>query len=122
HASAAVGAGGTTGTTNAAPAPHATGAVNPMATAGPMDEYDVSGVDADIAPRLMAAVSPRRFWHCKQVADLAASLAERWGLDADGARRAGLLHDYSRDQRKEWLAMAAAEGIALPAWAGNDIG
>jgi predicted HD superfamily hydrolase involved in NAD metabolism len=83
-------------------------------------DYDLAGVDADIAPRLMAMVSPHRFWHCKQVANLAVSLASRWGLDVDGARRAGLLHDIYRENREEWGRMAAAEGIRLPAWAGDD--
>lgn len=87
------------------------------ATAG---EYDLAGVDADIAPRLMAAVSPRRFRHCKHVASLAGSLARRWELDADAARRAGLLHDICRENRDEWPSLAAREGISLPEWAGGD--
>ena len=86
------------------------------------DDYDLSGVDADIAPRLRAMVSPRRFWHCRQVADLAVSLARRWGLDEDAARRAGLLHDLYRDKRDEWLSVAQAEGIELPRWAGGNAG
>ena len=85
------------------------------------DEYDLTGVDADIAPRLMAMVSPRRFWHCKQVATMAVSLARRWNLDVDCARRAGLLHDLWREQRDAWLPTAAAEGITLPDWAGSDV-
>jgi putative nucleotidyltransferase with HDIG domain len=88
----------------------------------PDDEYDLGGVDADIAPRLMAMVSARRFWHSKQVAALAESLARRWGLDADAARRAGLLHDLYRGSRDRWPELAAQEGIALPEWAGDDLG
>lgn len=92
---------------------------------GPADkpksqDYDFAGVDADIAPRLAAAVSPRRFWHCRQVADLAVSLARRWGLDVDAARRAGLLHDLCREHRSEWLETAAREGVALPEWAAGN--
>ena len=89
------------------------------------DGYDFTGVDADVAPRLAAMVSPRRCWHCRQVADLAVSLARRWGLDADAARRAGLLHDLYRvpaDQRDHLVMLAAAEGIELPEWAGDDTG
>lgn len=87
-----------------------------------LSEYDLAGVDADIAPRLVTMVSPRRLWHCRQVADLAVSLAKRWALDVDGARRAGLLHDFCRENRDEWDALAAAEGVRLPDWAGDDRG
>ena len=83
--------------------------------------YDLSGVDEELAPRLMEMVSPRRFWHCRQVADLAVSLARRWGLDVDGARRAGLLHDICRENRHEWPAMSAREGMTLPEWAGGNL-
>ena len=84
------------------------------------EDYDVAGVDADIAPRLAAVVSPRRFWHCRQVSDLAVSLARHWGLDVDAARRAGLLHDLCREHRAEWHEMAAREGVALPEWAAGN--
>ena len=92
-----------------------------MARIDPKD-YDTRGVDVDIAPRLMSLVSPRRFQHCKAVADLAVSLAQRWSLDANHARRAGLLHDVWRDRRHQWLDDARREGIALPAWAEDDVG
>jgi predicted HD superfamily hydrolase involved in NAD metabolism len=85
-------------------------------------DYDTAGVDLDIAPGLMSLVSPRRFAHCKAVAELAVSLAERWELDVDGARRAGLLHDVWRDRRDDWIEDARREGIQLPAWAQDDIG
>ena len=89
---------------------------------GDPTDYDTSGVDPDIAPRLMSLVSPRRFKHCKAVADLAVSLAKRWDLDVDHARRAGLLHDVWRDRRDQWLDDARREGISLPAWAQDDTG
>jgi predicted HD superfamily hydrolase involved in NAD metabolism len=97
------------------------GRANPADEAG-LKGYDLAGVDADIGPRLAAMVSPRRFWHCRQVADLAVSLARRWDLDGDAARRAGLLHDVCRENRAEWLDTAAREGIALPEWAGGNAG
>jgi predicted HD superfamily hydrolase involved in NAD metabolism len=84
-------------------------------------DYDFSGVDPDIAPRLAAAVSPKRFWHCKQVAALAESLARRWDLDPEAARRAGLLHDVCRENKAEWPAMASREGIELPDWAQGNL-
>src|SRR5688572_50831 len=79
--------------------------------AGDPTEYDTSGVDPDIAPRLKELVSPRRFLHCKRVADMAVSLARRWELNEDHARRAGLLHDVRREQAVPWPALAAQEGI-----------
>lgn len=90
--------------------------------AGDPDEYDIAGVDEDIAPRLMELVSPRRFLHCKRVAEMAVSLARRWELNEDHARRAGLLHDIWRDRRDQWLDDARRDGITLPAWAKDDTG
>ena len=87
---------------------------------GDPTEYDVTGVDPDIAARLKQLVSPRRFLHCKRVADMAVSLARRWELDEDHARRAGLLHDVRREQAEPWPALAAREGIPLPSWAMGD--
>lgn len=81
------------------------------------EPHDVSGVDPDLAPRLVDALSPRRLKHSRHVADLAVSLAERWELDDDAARRAGLLHDVCRENRSEWPEMAARHHIELPEWA-----
>ena len=83
-------------------------------------EYDTTGVDADIAPRLMQLVSAKRFLHCKRVADMAVSLARRWDLHQDHARRAGLLHDVCRENRDDWRALAAQDGMELPDWAMGD--
>jgi predicted HD superfamily hydrolase involved in NAD metabolism len=78
--------------------------------------------DAGIVARLGQVVSAKRLLHCRRVSQLAESLALRWDLDAPAARRAGLLHDLCREARPEWRALAAAEGIVLPAWAGgNDV-
>lgn len=79
--------------------------------------HDLTGVDPDLAPRLVERLSPRRLWHSRQVADLAVSLARRWNLDADAARRAGLLHDVCRENRDEWPEMAAKHNVELPSWA-----
>lgn len=87
---------------------------------GDPTEYDTSDVDPDIARRLMELVSPRRFAHCKAVAEMAVSLAERWDLNPDHARRAGLLHDVRREAKHEFPVLAAREGIALPDWAAGD--
>ena len=83
-------------------------------------EYDTADVDPDIAARLIQLVSPRRFLHCKRVADFAVSLAERWGLNEDHARRAGLLHDVCRENRDDWQHLAAQDSIPLPDWAMGD--
>ena len=88
----------------------------------PKEEYDLTGVDADLAPRLLEMISPRRLWHSRQVADLAVSQARRRGLDERQARRAGLLHDVWRERRDNWLPAAAAEGIKLEDWANGDAG
>ena len=87
---------------------------------GDLLDYDTTGVDADIAPRLMQLVSPKRFLHCRRVADMAVSLARRWDLDEDHARRAGLLHDVCRENRDDWPSLAAQDDIPLPDWAMGD--
>jgi predicted HD superfamily hydrolase involved in NAD metabolism len=78
--------------------------------------------DGDVIRRLEGAVSRKRLWHCRRVAELAESLATRWELDARLARRAGLLHDVCRANRPEWDALAARAGLTLPAWAGGERG
>jgi nicotinate-nucleotide adenylyltransferase len=83
---------------------------------------DGDGADADILRRLEALVSRKRLWHCRRVAELAESLARRWGLDEDRARRAGLLHDVCRANRPEWTDLAARAGLTLPEWAGGERG
>jgi predicted HD superfamily hydrolase involved in NAD metabolism len=83
-------------------------------------DYDTAGVDPDIAPRLMQLVSAKRFLHCKRVADMAVSLAKRWELNEDNARRAGLLHDVCRENRDVWQTLAAQDDISLPDWAMGD--
>jgi predicted HD superfamily hydrolase involved in NAD metabolism len=75
-----------------------------------------AGDEAAIIGRLEELVSPKRLLHCQHVADLAQSLALRWGLDPRLARRAGLLHDACRRPRPEWDALAEREGLTLPDW------
>jgi predicted HD superfamily hydrolase involved in NAD metabolism len=80
------------------------------------------GDEAAIIRRLEELVSPKRLLHCQRVADLAESLALRWGLDHRLARRAGLLHDACRRPRPEWDALAAREGLTLPDWTAGERG
>ena len=55
-----------------------------------------------------------RFAHSVGVAETAAALAERFGLDAEEARLAGLLHDCARQYKNEELiAEAQRRGIAV---------
>lgn len=59
-------------------------------------------------------VSPARYEHVLAVADLAGSLAHRWGIDAARARRAALLHDYAREMsERELLEAAASLGVQV---------
>jgi predicted HD superfamily hydrolase involved in NAD metabolism len=52
--------------------------------------------------------------HCERTAETARGLAERYGLDADAAEIAGLLHDWSRDESDDaLLEYASAHGIAV---------
>lgn len=63
-----------------------------------------------VAPRL----SPAAFAHCERVADTAAGLAMRYGLDIDEARLAGLLHDWDRElEGAELVSRARALGIEV---------
>jgi predicted HD superfamily hydrolase involved in NAD metabolism len=80
------------------------------------------GDEAAIFRRLEELVSPKRLLHCQRVADLAESLALRWGLDHRLARRAGLLHDACRRPHPEWDALAAREGLTLPEWTAGERG
>ena len=52
--------------------------------------------------------------HCRRVAEAAAALALEYGVDAQAARLAGLLHDWDREQTPEALLEAArAAGIEI---------
>jgi nicotinate-nucleotide adenylyltransferase len=79
-------------------------------------------IDEDIEPVLRDRVSPKRVKHSVAVASLAEALAIRHDLDADGARRAGLLHDLWREEGYGCIPEAQRRGIALPDWAdGNPV-
>jgi predicted HD superfamily hydrolase involved in NAD metabolism len=83
---------------------------------------DLVDIDEDIEPLLRDRISSKRLKHSVAVASLAEALAIRHGLDADGARRAGLLHDLWREDGYGCTAEATRRGIALPAWAdGNPV-
>lgn len=58
---------------------------------------ELVGIDADIEPILRARISAKRVVHSTHVASLAQALARCHGVDADSARRAGLLHDLWRE-------------------------
>lgn len=49
------------------------------------------------AERLRQRVTRPRYYHSLGVADTAVLLAERWGVDPERARLAGLLHDWARE-------------------------
>jgi predicted HD superfamily hydrolase involved in NAD metabolism len=59
----------------------------------------VSGTTLDECRSALAArLTPESLAHSERVADVACDLAVRFGVDADAARLAGLLHDWSRDE------------------------
>lgn len=61
--------------------------------------------DALLGERL----SPSAAAHSRRVAETAAQLAARFGVDVATSRLAGLLHDWDREQTPEQLFSAAAE-------------
>ena len=61
-----------------------------------------------------ARLSPGAAGHSERVAQTAAALAERYGVDIDDARVAGLLHDWCKDVPGEELIRLAEEyGISV---------
>ena len=57
---------------------------------------------------LSRRLQKKRYEHSLGVADTAAMLAERFGVDVEKARVAGLLHDCAREYKTEDLASEAA--------------
>jgi predicted HD superfamily hydrolase involved in NAD metabolism len=55
----------------------------------------------NLEPRLEGLISPSRLAHSKRVADLAASLCAREGLDPEKGRAAGLAHDMCKEMPKK---------------------
>lgn len=56
----------------------------------------------------------RSLRHSEGVAEMAAELAERYGVDREAARVAGLLHDWARDESKaDLLAAASRAGVPV---------
>ncbi len=59
-------------------------------------------------------LSARSAAHCERTAATARELAVRYGVDADAAELAGLLHDWSRDETTDdLLAFAERTGLAV---------
>ena len=56
---------------------------------------------------LAARLKPSRFRHSLGVAETAAQLAARFGVDAEAARTAGLLHDCAREFPNEAMRAEA---------------
>ena len=63
---------------------------------------------------LAKELRPARFRHSREVSRTAVRLAERWGVDIEKARLAGILHDCARNLKgKELLKCAAANGLPV---------
>lgn len=59
-------------------------------------------------------LSASAFGHCERVADLSALIADKYGLDVEAARLAGLLHDWHREADRAWLLeRARAAGVPV---------
>lgn len=70
-------------------------------------EFDFEALEAALSARL----SERAFEHCVGTAETSVELAHIYGVDADEARAAGLLHDWDRETPKDQLiAHASAHG------------
>ena len=61
----------------------------------------------EMCTRLEKRLAPGRYQHSLGVADTAAALARRFGLDEERARVAGLLHDCGREYETENLVREA---------------
>jgi predicted HD superfamily hydrolase involved in NAD metabolism len=69
---------------------------------------------AEAREALAARLSVPALAHCERVAETAAGLAERFGVDVEAARLAGLLHDWGRDiPAEELLRIAETRGIPV---------
>jgi nicotinate-nucleotide adenylyltransferase len=67
-----------------------------------MEMYDSLTLNHDHLRRaLWSILSPRRAVHTLGVEDCAATLAMRWGVCADKARLAALLHDLTKENHKQ---------------------
>lgn len=58
---------------------------------------------------LKKRLSPKRYNHCLGVADTAAKLALKYGVNSEQARMAGLLHDIARELPSEELLDIASK-------------
>ena len=63
---------------------------------------------------LSKELRPARFRHSREVSRTAVRLAERWGVDIEKARLAGILHDCARNLKGEALLSCAKEYGLLP--------
>lgn len=75
-----------------------------------MDSVTYEAADEILAKRL----SPSALAHSRRVAESAAALAARYGVDETAARLGGLLHDWDRERtHEELIAAAKAAGLAI---------
>jgi len=63
---------------------------------------------------LSKELRPARFRHSREVSRTAVRLAERWGVDVEKARLAGILHDCARNLKGEALLSCAKEYGLFP--------
>ena len=63
---------------------------------------------------LATELRPARFRHSRDVSRTAVRLAERWGVDVEKARLAGILHDCARNLKGEELFSTAIKNGLKP--------
>ena len=67
------------------------------------------------AEKLKASLSPERYAHSLRTMATAIELAQRWGVDGQQARLAGLLHDCAKGLPTAELQRLADDGCGVPA-------
>lgn len=60
-----------------------------------------AGTRANLVARVKAAMSEKRFAHVLRVEEMALQLADRWGVPAELASIAALVHDYAKERSNE---------------------
>lgn len=79
-----------------------------------IDESGAPATDEQITAILQRRLKPKRFEHSLAVAEEAVRLAKRYGVDAQKARTAGLLHDVMKNTPPEdQLCVLANYGVEM---------
>lgn len=58
---------------------------------------EIPEITLQVEKKITAALSPKRYAHCKSTAEMAVTLSDRFGIDRQTAYLAGLSHDMCRE-------------------------